>query len=78
MEPLSMILALLVNDPLPDPPNIYRNVKLGLEKRQDSDSSLQPVLSSALHWEPLSRILAFSVNDLYLIYQIFLEMDNSV
>ena len=25
--------------------------------------TLQPVLSSALHWEPLSTILAFSVND---------------
>ena len=33
------------------------------EKRQGSDSSLQPVLSSALYWEPLSSILAFSVND---------------
>ena len=30
MEPLSMILALSVNDPLPDLPNIYRNGQLGL------------------------------------------------
>ena len=34
-----------------------------MEKRQASVSSLQPVLSSALHWELLSTILAFLVND---------------
>ena len=34
-----------------------------METRQGSDSSLQPVLSRVLHWEPLSTILAFSVND---------------
>ena len=35
-----------------------------MEKRKGSASSLQPVLSSVLHWEPLSTILAFSENEL--------------
>ena len=47
------------------------------EKRQVWDSTLQPVLWSVLHWEALSTILAFSVND-PLISQIFPEMDYSL
>ena len=33
MEPLSTILAFSVKDPLPDPPNFYRNGELGLGTR---------------------------------------------
>ena len=67
MEPLSTILAHSVNDPLPDLPNISEMYNLvwehSTEKRQGSDSSLQSVLTSALHWEPQSTILAFSEYD---------------
>ena len=48
------------------------------EKKQGSDSSLQPVLSNALHWEPLSTIFVFSVNDHLPDLPNFPEMDNLV
>ena len=62
-----MILAFSANYPLPDIPNFSEVYNLvsehSTEKRQGSDTNLQPVLSSVLHWEPFSTILAFSVND---------------
>ena len=67
MEQLSMILALSVYHPYLISQIFIEMYNLvwehSTEKRQSSDSSLRPVLSSALHWEPLSTILAFSVND---------------
>ena len=49
-----------------------------MEKRKGSYCSLEPVFSRALHREPLSTILTFSVNDPLPDLQIFPEMDNSV
>ena len=64
MEPLTTILAFLVNDTFPDLqicPEMDNSVKQhAAEKRQGSYWSLEPVVSGALHMEPLSF---FSLND---------------
>ena len=48
------------------------------ENRKVSYWGLEPVFSGEIHMEPLTTILAFSVNDTFPDLQIFPEMDNSV
>ena len=78
----SFFLAFFANDPLIDLPNFPVMENSGLdhstEKIKGSYWRLEPVLSGVLHMEPLSMILAFSVNDTSLISQISPQMDNSV
>ena len=48
------------------------------EDRKGSYWGLDPVFSGALHMEPLSKILAFSVTTRNRFSQIYNEMDNLV